>query len=59
VRELKELEIKDAKIVLNGMQSYCVGHIKRKANFTGHYLVEVAANQSLDQIWMKDFFSFI
>jgi fatty acid desaturase len=46
--------IEDTKTVLNSLQQWYVGHIKREANEVAHRLTKALVNQSLEQVWMKD-----
>ncbi|XXG82366.1 hypothetical protein AAC387_Pa10g0329 [Persea americana] len=44
--------IEDAKIILNCMQSWQVGHVQREANRVAHRLPKEAVHHSLEKIWM-------
>jgi hypothetical protein len=51
--------IDDANTLHKSLKSWYVRHAKRKANMTVHYLAIVTIQQSLKQIWVGDYSTFI
>jgi hypothetical protein len=47
--------IKDAKLVLKGLRSWNVRHVRREANMAAHRLAKTAIRQSLEKIKIIQF----
>lgn len=49
----------DAKIVLNSIQLWYVGHVNCEANSAAHRLAKAVVHQSLKQFWVEGYPVFI
>lgn len=51
--------MKDTQGVLNGMNSWCICHVRRNANYVAHSLAKTTVKQIIDDVYTKEFSSYI